>query len=93
MKKTIAFILPAFFLALPACSSSDSSAAASSEDDAGSAVVVDAGNADANPATASDAGSTPAPLKAPVITMLMKMSGGLHVMWTNVQTGCDAIEG
>jgi hypothetical protein len=53
--------------------------------------------------TASDAGDTPASdaaadapvanLKAPVLTMVMPMTGGLHVMWTNSQTDCDSIEG
>lgn len=32
-------------------------------------------------------------LKAPTITMVMTMDGGLHVMWENAQKDCDAVEG
>lgn len=55
----------------------------------------DGGGASSNPedaGAAADAGSSKT-LKAPTITMVMKMTGGLHLMWTNNQTDCDAIEG
>lgn len=32
-------------------------------------------------------------MKAPKLTMLMKMSGALHVMWTNVDHACDSVVG
>ncbi len=63
-----------------------SSSSTASQDDAGGTADTEAG------ADAGDAGSSVS-LKAPVITMVMQMAGGLHVMWTNKQTDCDAIEG
>lgn len=41
----------------------------------------------------SDGGTTGASLKAPVVTQTIPMAGGLHVVWTNTQKDCDAIEG
>ena len=38
-------------------------------------------------------GTSSATLAAPTITMVMKMSGALHVMWTNNQVDCDSVEG
>lgn len=47
---------------------------------------------DAGVSDAADTGATKA-LAAPTITMVMKMTGGLHVTWTNNERDCDAIEG
>lgn len=41
----------------------------------------------------SDVMSMPAALKAPTVSMVAPMAGGLHVMWKNGQADCDAIEG
>lgn len=35
----------------------------------------------------------PATPKAPTIDMIMKMTGGLHVMWSNTEKSCETIEG
>ncbi len=49
------------------------------------------GTTDASTNAAADAGATvPA---APTITMLVKMTGGLHVSWTNATKDCDTIIG
>lgn len=63
-------------------------AAADAGDDSGQA----GGDGDASASDASDSDATKA-LAAPTITMVMKMTGGLHVMWTNNERNCDAIEG
>jgi hypothetical protein len=63
------------------CACASSTAPTKQESDSG------AGGADAG----SDAPGVV--LAAPVLTTLMKMTGGLHVMWTNKQPDCDAIEG
>ncbi len=45
--------------------------------------------------TAAPTNTAPAPTppKSPTISMVMKMTGGLHVMWTNGEKACDTIEG
>ena len=65
--------------------------AASNRD--GSASSSDGGTLTDAAATdgATDASTGPT-LLAPVITMIMPMAGGLHVMWTNNQNDCDRIE-
>ncbi|MFO0674239.1 MAG: hypothetical protein U0235_32265 [Polyangiaceae bacterium] len=68
-----------------ACSSSSDGSSTPSSSDAGSNGGDDAASSD-------DAGSS-ASLKAPTITMVMAMAGGLHVTWTNNQKDCDSIEG
>ena len=84
MKTLLALAVPALFFSLPACSSSDSDTnAAAIADDAGAAPVQDA-------AIAVDAPSAP---KAPALDRVMAMTGGLHLMWTNNESRCDAIEG
>jgi hypothetical protein len=70
------------------CSSSDKT---SEPGDTGSsqAAELDAAAAeDAGDETATDA--APTELKAPTLDELMKMSGALHVMWTNNQA-CDSV--
>jgi len=70
------------------CSSSDKT---SEPADTGSSP-----SADLDAVTADDAGdetaadAAPAELKAPTLDQLMKMSGALHVMWTNNQA-CDSV--
>lgn len=54
--------------------------------------VADAGGS-GTPGSESDAAVSGASLKAPVITQITKMAGGLHVVWKNEQTNCDSIEG
>ena len=49
---------------------------------------VDAGTPDAAPAPGVDEALAP-----PVLDRLMRMDGGLHVTWTNVERGCSAIVG
>jgi hypothetical protein len=49
------------------------------------------GSEDDGSGSGGSAGS--AALAAPMITSITPMAGGLHVMWTNVQTDCDEIEG
>lgn len=69
---------------IAACSSSSTTSAP-----AGSG--SDAGGGD--DAAAAEETGTAVTLKAPTITMVMAMSGGLHVTWTNNQKDCDSIEG
>lgn len=77
--------------ALAACSSSSTDGGSSGSQPTSDAGGGDAGTASDSGSSGGDAGSTA--LAAPVITMVMPMSGGLHVRWTNKQTDCDAIEG
>ena len=70
------------FASVAACSSTDSGKSP------GAGTTQDGGPGD----TDADTSSAVA-LHAPVITMVMAMTGGLHVMWTNKQTDCDSIEG
>jgi hypothetical protein len=70
------------FAVLPACGGDDSSGTSD-------ASTSDAATTD--DAATADAGAT-APA-APTITMLMKMTGGLHVSWTNATKDCDTIIG
>jgi hypothetical protein len=49
---------------------------------------VDAGTPDVAPAPEVDEALAP-----PVLDGLMRMDGGLHVTWTNVESGCSAIVG
>lgn len=42
---------------------------------------------------AGDGGSTSSSLKAPTINAIMKMSGALHVTWTNNDATCEFVEG
>lgn len=71
------------------CSSSDTTSTGPAAEDTGSAeetaVVDDTGTEEA----AVDAASE---LKAPTLDQLMKMSGALHIMWTNNQV-CDSVVG
>ena len=70
-----------------------SSTAAAAADGADAAVAPDAAlvpGADA--AVAPDAAPAQT-LAAPTIERLMRMDGGLHVMWTNNQRDCDAVVG
>lgn len=70
-----------------ACSSTTAPA-----DDAGASTDATATPAaDAQPVVVPEAGAA-APA-APTIKQLMKMAGALHVVWTNAQKDCDAIEG
>lgn len=55
--------------------------------DAGSDAATESGGGDAM--TGSDSGT----LLAPVIVSAEPLGAGLHVMWTNTQKDCDAIEG
>lgn len=43
--------------------------------------------------SSSSSGATATAPKAPKIDEVAKMTGALHVMWTNNETGCDAVEG
>ena len=45
------------------------------------------------PEAAADAAAVAVLPVAPTLKTLMKMSGGLHVMWTNPSSKCDSIEG
>lgn len=69
-------------LVTAACSSSTETKTPSTSDSGAAAANED-----------SDAGTTAAAPAAPKITMIMKMSGALHVSWTNVEKSCDSIEG
>lgn len=85
----------AFALAplLSACSSNDHSSMPMPNEDA----AMDMGDMDmgtADTATASDTGGSDAgEMAPPTITAVAKMSGALHVQWTNNTTTCDSIEG
>ncbi len=77
----------AFFavaLSAIACSSSETKQSAD-----GGATDAGAEGSDAM----SDAMSMPGALKAPTVSMVAPMAGGLHVVWKNGQADCDAIEG
>lgn len=74
-------------VSVAACSSTTSSPGDQTAD---AGTGADAGKADPDAASSDAASST---LQAPTITMVMPMTGGLHVVWTNKQTDCDAIEG
>lgn len=69
------------------CASSTAAAAADGASSPDAAVVP---GADA--AVAPDAAPAQS-LAAPTIERLMRMDGGLHVMWTNNQKDCDAVVG
>lgn len=75
--KTLSHILPLGFLL--ACS--DPTTATGPVRDAGNSDVVES----------ADSGASIV-LRAPVLDSVEKMHGGLHVMWTNTQPDCDAIE-
>ena len=88
------------FCVVAACSSTPAS---TPTDDSGTAPDDTMAAAETTPDTASapdtgatDTATTPetpaASLKAPKLTMVMKMMGVLHAMWTNNQTDCDSIE-
>jgi hypothetical protein len=47
----------------------------------------------ASACSSSDSSSDPAALKAPVVSNVEPMVGGLHITWENKQTDCDTIEG
>lgn len=78
-------------LASGCASSNDGGAATSTAGDSGATTTpADSG------ATTADAGTNaadaaPAALTAPRLDSLMKMSGALHVNWTNLQSGCDTV--
>lgn len=43
--------------------------------------------------TSSSSSGTTAQVKPPTVDDVMPMTSGLHVVWTNVEKACDAIEG
>jgi hypothetical protein len=93
--QTAALVLTLFVGAAAfACSSTATSTSTSTPggDDGGAAGssgdVTDAAAPEPADAALSDAG-----LAAPNLTRLIPMAGGIHVVWTNTQPDCDAIEG
>ena len=84
------------FTALAGCSSSDtespgSSGSSGTSGSSGSSGT--SGSPDTSSGGESSSGGQTAGPQAPKLEELMKMSGALHVMWTNPDEGCDAIEG
>ena len=72
------------------------SSTASTGSDGGQDAAQDSDTATGDDASTLDSGddaTSAVTLKAPAITMVASMAGGLHVMWTNRQTDCDAIDG
>lgn len=52
------------------------------------------GTVDPTPSDGTTSGApAPVTVKAPAIDSVEKMAGALHVMWTNAEASCDAIEG
>lgn len=61
----------------------------------GSAFLAACSSSDSDPMPMGDGGADDtgvAALKAPTLDMVMKMDGVLHLMWTNHQDDCDAVE-
>lgn len=83
--RTLSPFLLAVTLSATGCSSSETKQSS----DGGNGTDAGAEGSDAM----SDAMPMPGTLKAPVVSMVAPMAGGLHVMWKNGQADCDAIEG
>jgi hypothetical protein len=78
-----------FSLCVSAAACSGASGSSTSSGSVSGSSGDDAGASDATAATDSPTAPT---LTAPMLDSVEKMHGGLHVMWTNMQKGCDAIE-
>jgi hypothetical protein len=91
MPRTAALVLPLVMGSIAfACSSTSTSTP--SGGDAG----VDGSSGDATDAAFPDpvdGAFTDGGLAAPVLTRLIPMAGGIHVVWTNTQPDCDTIYG
>ncbi len=75
----------ACWLLIAACSSDDVSPPVTQSGDGGAADTSDG-------AASGEAGSNT--LSAPTLDKIMKMTGGLHILWTNpAGVTCDSIEG
>lgn len=87
----------ALFVSTAACSSDDDDGGgAGNAGTAGTAGSAGSGGGTGGASGASGAGGSAGSstaLAAPTIDTVAPMAGGLHVMWTNVQTDCDEIEG
>lgn len=80
---------PLVFLAVAGCAgSSEGSNAAPIAEDAGTAVDGGATAVDSGATTVDAAAAT---LAAPRLDSLMKMSGALHVNWTNLESACTTV--
>lgn len=91
--KPILYAAAALLSLTVGCSSSETTTSSSSSSSSGTPAssTEEPGAA----AEAADAGSTTpaaATLKAPKIDSIMKMSGALHVTWTNNDTTADSVE-
>ena len=76
-----------------ACSSSTTTPSTSSGGTSGTSGAPPASDTPPSDTPPADTPPAAAALKAPAITDIMKMMGGLHVTWTNNDTTCDAVEG
>lgn len=95
MRSLHPFVLAVVFVSASVVACSSSTTDSTDHSQHGGDAGADASGDDTE-AGSNDAGSDTGPstsLKAPTITMVAKMTGGLHVMWTNNQADCDAIEG
>lgn len=90
MHARVASTLLASLLLAVGCSSSSETTTPSTQDTGVSTTDDSASTGDTAEETAAEAGHE---MKAPTITMVMKMDGALHVMWKNNETGCDSVEG
>lgn len=90
--KSLSYIAAAALVALSiGCSSSETTTSSSSSSSSGAPASSEE---DAGAVETADAGTTPAAvtLKAPKIDGIMKMTGALHVSWTNNDTTADSVE-
>ena len=71
----------ATLLTITACSSTDEKSP-----------TPPASTATAQPATDGGSGTPSAAPAAPTVTAVSKMMGALHIMWTNTEKSCDALE-
>jgi len=85
-----------FIVAVAGCSSSETPTPPTGSSGSSSGSAGSSGTSGAPNTTSSGgedvSGGSSAP-KAPTLDQLAKMSGALHVMWTNPEDGCDSIEG
>jgi hypothetical protein len=82
-------------VALVGCSSSETQTPPTGSSGSSSGSSGSSGTSGAPDTTSSGGQNTSgaAAPKAPTLDQVAKMSGGLHVMWTNPADGCDSVEG